>query len=95
LQPDLSKEKSKMKPLTIRQTEPPFQDAREITDISVMATVSLHLNSLPSLFLTVSDATFKDVELRQMQDESHTVRTPRGYMTIPDMAFYVRRIIYT
>jgi hypothetical protein len=40
-----------------------------------------------SVVLTVSDVTFKDAELRQLQDEFHSFRTPRGSMTIPAMAF--------
>jgi hypothetical protein len=75
------------------QIESRFQDARDLTHVSVVATVSLGLNSFPSLFLTVSNVTFKDAELQQLQDEFPTFRIPRGYMTIPVMALYVQQII--
>jgi hypothetical protein len=62
--------------LTTCRVEPRFQDARDVTDVSVAGTVSLGLNSLPPLFLKVSDVKFKDAELCQLQDEFHTYRTP-------------------
>jgi hypothetical protein len=37
-----------------------FQDAKDLANLSVLATVSLGLNSLLPLFLMVSDSTFKD-----------------------------------
>jgi hypothetical protein len=58
-----------------------------------VAAVSFGLDFLPPLFLTVSDVTFKDAKLRQLQDEFHICRTSRGSMTTPAMAFHVRYII--
>jgi hypothetical protein len=55
--------------LTSFQTEPRFQDARRVTRVSGVATMSIGLNSLTPLFLTISDVTYKDAELCQLQDE--------------------------
>jgi hypothetical protein len=59
--------------------------------VFVVATVPFGLNSLPLLFLRVSDVAFKDAEFRQLQDEFHPFRTPRGYMATA--AFYIQHII--
>jgi hypothetical protein len=48
LQPDLSKRK--LVSLTSCQIEPHFQDARNVTHVFVVVTMSLALNSLPPLF---------------------------------------------
>jgi hypothetical protein len=90
-QPDLSKRK--VVSLTSCQIPPHCQDARDVTHVYVVATMSLGLGSLPPLFLTVPDVVFKNAELRQLQNEFHTVRTPRGNATIPAMAFSVQHII--
>jgi hypothetical protein len=74
--------------LTSCQIEPRFQDARDVTHVSVAVTVSLGLNSLPPLFLAVSEVTLKDAELHQLQDEFHIFRTRRGHMMTPTMVFY-------
>jgi hypothetical protein len=46
--------KRKVVSLTYYQTESRFQDARGVTHASIVAIVSLSLNSLPPLFLKVS-----------------------------------------
>jgi hypothetical protein len=85
--------KRKMVSLTSYQIQPRFQNAKNVTHVSVVTTVSLGLNSLPPLFLTVPEAAFKDAESRQLQDEFHPFRTPRGRATIPVMAPSVQHII--
>jgi hypothetical protein len=62
--------KGKVVSLTSCQTKARFQDANNIPDVSAVVTVSLGPNSLPLLFLTVSDVTFKDAELCTMLRES-------------------------
>jgi hypothetical protein len=79
--------KQKMASAVNCQSEPRFQDLRNVIHIFIVAMLSLGLNFLPPLFLTVCDVTSKDAELRQAQDKFHTFRTPRGYMTTSAMAF--------
>jgi hypothetical protein len=55
--------------LTSGQAEPRFQDARDVTRASVMATVSPGLISLLPLLLRVSGVKVKNAELWQLQDE--------------------------
>jgi hypothetical protein len=45
------------------QTEALFQDGRDVTHVSGVATVSLGLNFLPTLFLMVSCVTLKYSDL--------------------------------
>lgn len=35
---------------------------------------------------------FKDAEVGEVQEQFHTFRTLRGYMTTSDMAFYIQHI---
>jgi hypothetical protein len=53
----------KVVPLTSCLTKPPFQDARNLTHVPWLTTVSLDLNVVPPLFLTVSHVLFKDAKL--------------------------------
>jgi hypothetical protein len=85
--------KRKVASLTNCQIELRFQDARDVTHVFIVATMPFGLNSLPPLFLRVSDLAFKDAELRQLQDEFHTFRAPQGDTRTPAMAFYVQNII--
>jgi hypothetical protein len=66
------RKKSKVVSLTSCQTELRFQDTRDVTHVSVVATASLGLNSLPPLFSMDSDVMFKDTELRQLQNELYS-----------------------
>jgi hypothetical protein len=68
--------KRKMISLTSGQIGPRFQDATDVIQVSVVATMSLGMNSLPPLFLTVSEVTLQDAKLRQLQDKFHIFRTP-------------------
>jgi hypothetical protein len=58
--------------LTSWQIEPRFQDARDVTHVSVVATLSLGLNSLRLLLSMFSNVMFKDVELRQLQNKLYS-----------------------
>jgi hypothetical protein len=80
--------------LTSCQIESRFQDARNVTHVSVVASMSLGLNSLSPLFLTVSDVTFKDAESRQLQDEFYAFRTPRNCMTTSARRFSFGMSLY-
>jgi hypothetical protein len=66
--------KRKVVSLTSCQTEPRFQDAIDVVHVSVVVTVSLGLNSLPPLFLTISDVMVKNVELCRVPEESRRSR---------------------
>jgi hypothetical protein len=61
--------------LTSCKAELRLQEARDIGNVFMVNAVSLGLNSLPSLFLTVSDMKFNDAELCQLQYQFHTFRT--------------------
>jgi hypothetical protein len=93
LQPDFSKERNQ-KWCRWRVAKPSrvFEDAGHVTHVSV-STMSLGLNSPTPLFLTVSDVTFKDTELFQLQNQFHTFRAKRGSITTPGMTFYIQHII--
>jgi hypothetical protein len=56
------------------KVEPRFQDARDVTHVSVARTAAVGLKPLPWPFLTVSDVKFKDAESCQLQDQFHTFR---------------------
>jgi hypothetical protein len=69
--------------LTSCNVDPRFQDASDVTHVSVVGRASLGSNSLSPLFLRVSDVKFKDAEFGELQDEFHTFRTSQRYMTTP------------
>jgi hypothetical protein len=73
--------------------EPLFQDIRAVRHVSVLERVSLALNSLPPLFLTVSDSCFKDPELERLLESFRTFRTPNRYITTYAMICYFRNIL--
>jgi hypothetical protein len=70
-----------------------FRDARDVSDVSVVATISPGLHSLAPLLLMTSEVTFKSRELRRLQDQFLVFRTPKGDMTIEAMHFYVDSVL--
>jgi hypothetical protein len=63
--------------------EPHFQDASDVTHVSLVATVSLSGRSLKPFLVTRSRVCCRDSELALMQNEFATAQTPKGYLTIP------------
>jgi hypothetical protein len=59
-------ERRKVVSLIMCPVEPHIQEIRDLSHVSVVTTVSLGLNSLPLLFLTVLDIDSRDLELCTM-----------------------------
>jgi hypothetical protein len=74
------------------RADPHPQEAGEIIYLS-LAGNRIAWPEFPSSL--VSDAKFKDAELRQLQDESHTFRTPGGCITTSALAFQIQYVITT
>jgi hypothetical protein len=73
-----------------RRAEPLFQDARDVTQVAVVGSVSLGPKSFLGclkLFLH-----FKNAGLYEDQGEFHAFRNPQSYITSPAMAFYIQPI---
>jgi hypothetical protein len=73
--------------------QPYWLDARDVTHVSLVATISLLCEALPPLFLTVSRVPLADPMLRSLSAKFTTYQTAKGYMTTPAILFYIEQCL--
>lgn len=70
-----------------------YQEAKDVTHVSLAGTVALSGKSLKPFLLTISSVRFRDPELAMLQREFATFQTQKGYMTTAAMEVYLRDVI--
>jgi hypothetical protein len=70
-----------------------FHEERDVSYVSVVATVSLGGQALTPLMLTTTDLPFKSEELAILRLTFAAYRTARGYMRATSMMFYLIHIV--